>query len=410
VSSKASPQQHSGFFDSIDIGVASAAALLTGMGIVILFSTSAHLGGELFSPIFLRHIGAVCVGFALLLATCLVPLQRIRQIAVPLWCFSLLLLAATFFLGIEKNGAQRWLAIPGIGFSFQPVELMKLATVLALAAHLSPKDSRPISAPRDWLPALIIALPPAALLLLQPDFGNAIITLLLSVALLFVAGAPLRLFVIPGFAGITLVGGYIAMNPYAMARVTAFRHAWETSQAGGFQLVQSFVAFARGGIMGVGLGNGRQKLGYLPEAHTDFILSAVAEELGLIGVLLVIGGFTWLLIAGSRIARNSTSRFATLLAFGCTLLIALPAAINIAVVTGAIPTKGLTLPLLSYGRTSLIASAITVGLLLNVARQQQTSGKKKSPAQSEKNRRRAESRTRGRSKRPCGRIATGRRV
>ncbi len=395
----------------MDTGVASAAALLTGMGIVILFSTSAHLGGQLFSPIFQRHVGAVCMGLILLLGTCLVPLQRIRQLAVPLWCLSLLLLTATFFLGREVNGAQRWLAIPGVGFSFQPVEFMKLATVLALAAHLSPKDSRPISAPRDWFPALIIALPPALLLLLQPDFGNAVITLLLGVSLLFVAGAPLRLFVIPGLAGASLVGGYIAMNPYAIARVTAFRHAWETSQAGGFQLVQSFVAFARGGILGVGLGNGRQKLGYLPEAHTDFILSAVAEELGLIGVLLVIGGFAWLLISGSRIARNSPSRFATLLAFGCTLLIALPGAINIAVVTGAIPTKGLTLPLLSYGRTSIIASAIAVGLLLNVARQQQLSPEKPAPARSDKNKRRTESKKRGTHKKTAGRTsARGRRA
>jgi len=261
---------------------------------------------------------------------------------------------------------------------------MKLATVLALAAHLSPKNSRPITAPRDWFPALIIALPPAALLLLQPDFGNAVITLLLGVSLLFVAGAPLRLFVIPGLAGAGLVGGYIAMNPYAMARVTAFRHAWATSQAGGFQLVQSFVAFARGGILGVGLGNGRQKLGYLPEAHTDFIFSTVAEELGLLGVLFVIGGFAWFLLSGSRIARNSQDRFATLLAFGCTLLIALPGAINIAVVTGAIPTKGLTLPLLSYGRTSIIASALAVGLLLNVARQQQLVGEKQPTARGKK--------------------------
>lgn len=394
MNSSAATESSASLWDSIDNGVASSTAVLTGLGVVIMFSTSAHLGGETFSPIFLRHIGAVGVGFLVLLATCFAPLQRIRQLAIPFWCFSLLLLLATFFMGIEKNGAQRWLSIPGVGFSFQPVEFMKLATVMAVAALLSPKDSRPIAAPRDWFPALIIALPPACLLLLQPDFGNALITLLLCVILLFVAGAPLRLFVIPGVAGIGLVGGYISMNPYAMARVTAFRHAWETSQDGGFQLVQSFVAFARGGIAGVGLGNGRQKLGYLPEAHTDFILSAVAEELGLIGVLCVIGGFAWLLIAGSRVARNSESRFSTLLAFGCTLLIALPGAINIAVVTGAIPTKGLTLPLLSYGRTSMIASAIAVGLLLNVARQQYSLSENASSARGDRKPRKTRSNTR----------------
>jgi cell division protein FtsW len=143
---------------------------------------------------------------------------------------------------------------------------------------------------------------------------------------------------------------------------------WERPLGEGFQLVQSFVAFGRGGLFGVGLGNGQQKLAYLPEAHTDFILSLVAEELGLVGVLIVLGGFAGLLVAGTRIATRASDRFALLVAFGMTALLTVPAVVNASVVMGLLPTKGLTLPFLSYGRTSLIVCCFTLGLLLGVAR------------------------------------------
>ena len=147
-----------------------------------------------------------------------------------------------------------------------------------------------------------------------------------------------------------------------------FLDPWSRASAEGFQLVQSFVAFGRGGIAGVGLGDGRQKLYYLPEAHTDFVLSVVAEEAGLIGVLIVLGGFVALLIAGLRIALAATQRFALLLAFGMTALLTVPALLNAAVVMGCVPTKGLTLPFLSYGRSSLVVSCLAVGILFSVAR------------------------------------------
>ncbi len=367
------------FWHSIDSSLATSAALLTGMGVVVMFSTSAHLDDQTFSPIFLRHASAAGIGALIALGCAFLPLRAIQRLALPFWALCLLMLAATFVpgIGIERNGAQRWLFMPGLGLSFQPVEFAKLATVLGVAALLSRDPSRPIAAPRDWLPPLVIALTPAALLLAQPDFGNAVITCLLTGALLFAAGAPLRLFVLPGIGSAALVGTYIAFNPYAQDRITAFLHAWERSQSVGFQLVQSFVAFARGGLTGVGIGNGWQRTGYLPEVHTDFILSAVGEELGLIGVLVVLGGFVGILISGSRIARNASSRFAMLLAFGCTALIVLPAVINIAVVMGTLPTKGLTLPLLSYGRSSMLASALAIGLLLNVARREEAQPSRK---------------------------------
>ena len=177
------------------------------------------------------------------------------------------------------------------------------------------------------------------------------------------------------------MAAYVALRPYALLRWRGFLAPWQNARAEGFQLVQSFVAFGRGGNLGVGIGDGRQKLFYLPEAHTDFVLALVAEELGLLGVLLVLGAFTALLIAGTRIARRAKSRFALLVAFAVTALLTLPAIVNSGVVMGLLPTKGLTLPFLSYGRTSLVVSCAAVGLLLGIARRQDQSEPRVAPAE-----------------------------
>jgi cell division protein FtsW len=179
---------------------------------------------------------------------------------------------------------------------------------------------------------------------------------------------PLNKLVAPGCAGVLAVAAYVIRNPYALRRVTGFLDPWENALDEGFQLVQSFVAFGRGGLLGVGLGNSQQKLSYLPEAHTDFILALVAEELGLVGVLVVLGAFAALLFAGTRIARQAGDRFTLLLAFGLTAMLTVPALINGAVVMGLVPTKGLTLPFLSYGRTSLITNCFALGLLAAAGR------------------------------------------
>jgi cell division protein FtsW len=190
----------------------------------------------------------------------------------------------------------------------------------------------------------------------------------LTVLLLFVAGADLRPLLAIGALGAVFVAIYTAIRPYALRRVLGFLDPWSRSSAEGFQLVQSFVAFGRGGLHGVGIGDGRQKLFYLPEAHTDFILSVIAEETGLLGVLAVLGAFAAVLVAGLRIALAAKQRFALLLAFGMTALLTVPALLNAAVVMGCIPTKGLTLPFLSYGRSSLAVSCLAVGILFAVAR------------------------------------------
>jgi cell division protein FtsW len=183
-----------------------------------------------------------------------------------------------------------------------------------------------------------------------------------------VAGTRLARLVAPGTIAFLGVVYYVTNHEYAWRRIVGFLDPWSTSLGAGFQLVQSYVAFGRGGLFGVGLGNGQQKLAYLPEAHTDFILALVAEELGLLGVLAVLFGFAALLVAGTRIASRANDRFALLLGFGMTALLTVPALVNASVVMGLLPTKGLTLPFLSYGRTSLIVSCMALGILFGVAR------------------------------------------
>jgi cell division protein FtsW len=296
------------------------------------------------------------------------PGRALRRLAMPVWLLTLALLLATVFFGIEVNGARRWLEIPGVGFRFQPGELAKCATLIAVAAWLARKDDVRELSTRRSVEAAGIALVPAGLLLLQPDLGNAVVLVTLAAGMLFIAGTPWPRFVLPGAAGLVLVTVYVAVNDYAWRRVMGFLDPFSEARGAGWQLVQSYVAFGQGGLFGQGLGNGRQKLDYLPEVHTDFVLSLIAEELGLIGVLVVLGAFAALWVTGTRIARRAGDRFDMLCGFGMVTLLTIPAFLNAAVVMGLVPTKGLTLPFLSYGRTSLVVSCIALGLLLGVAR------------------------------------------
>jgi len=190
----------------------------------------------------------------------------------------------------------------------------------------------------------------------------------LAAFLLFIAGTPWPRFVLPGIAGVVLASAYVVTNDYAWRRIVGFLDPFREREGPGWQLVQSYVAFGHGGLLGQGLGNGRQKLEYLPEVHTDFVLALVAEELGLVGVLFVLGAFAALWVTGTRVARRARDRFDLLCAFGMVMLLTVPAFLNGAVVMGLLPTKGLTLPFLSYGRTSLVVSCVALGILLGVAR------------------------------------------
>jgi len=353
----------------IDPGIAIATALLITLGVVMSYSATAALAlDSMIPPLFFDHLVGLAIGLAATAIAYRLPVQFIRQMAMPFWILTLMLLAATVTFGIQVNGATRWLEVPGIDFRFQPGELAKCATLLAIATLLSRKDDRREISTRRSIQAAGMALLPAGLLLLQPDLGNAVVLVILCAILLFVAGTPWPRFVLPGIVGVLLIGAYVATNDYAQRRIMGFLDPFGESRGAGWQLVQSYVAFGHGGLIGQGLGNGRQKLEYLPEVHTDFVLALIAEELGLLGVLVVLGAFAALWATGTRVARRAKNRFDLLCGFAMVALLTLPALLNASVVMGLVPTKGLTLPFLSYGRTSLVVSCFALGILLGVAK------------------------------------------
>jgi cell division protein FtsW len=355
----------------LDGGVVLSTAFLVAAGIVMLYSATAPLAlGERIPPHFLRQLGAVAVALMAALAALAVPTPAWRRLAWPGWGAGIALLVATALAGDDVNGARRWLTIPGVGLAFQPGELAKWATLVAVAAQLGRAREQGRLSPRRLAPCLLLVGLPTLFFLAQPDLGSAVVLVALAGLLVFVAGAPLRLFAVPAAAGAAGVLVYVLVNDYARRRVTGFLDPWATASNEGFQLVQSFVAFGSGGLFGRNLGDGRQKLFYLPEAHTDFILSLVAEETGLLGVCLVLGAFAALAVAGLRIALRARDSFAMLLAVAMTALLTVPALLNAAVVMGVVPTKGLTLPFLSYGRTSLVVSFLAVGVLLGIGRRE----------------------------------------
>jgi len=354
---------------TLDPGISIATALLVSVGVVMSYSATAALALDAnMPPLFFDHLVGLGLGLAAGAGAYALPVGVLRHAAMPMWMLCVLMLVATLVVGTEVNGATRWLEVPGLDLRFQPGELAKCATLLAVATWLSRKDDRRELSTRRSIQAAGIALLPAGLLLLQPDLGNAVVLVALSAFLLFIAGTPWPRFVVPGIAGVALVGTYIMMNDYAWRRVVAFLDPFREQQGSGWQLVQSYVAFGHGGLFGQGLGNGRQKLDYLPEVHTDFVLALIAEELGLVGVLFVLGAFAALWVTGTRVARRARDRFDLLCGFGMVTLLTVPAFLNASVVMGLVPTKGLTLPFLSYGRTSLVVSCMALGILLGVAR------------------------------------------
>jgi cell division protein FtsW len=355
----------------VDGGVVSAALLLCGVGAVMILSITAPKAAEGALPApFVHQAQAIAAGALLAALAASVPLRVWYVVSLPLCAATALGLLATLALGIERNGARRWIGHEASGLVLQVGEFAKFAAVLGVAAVLARRDARTGVALPRIAAAAVLAGVPAALLVLQPDLGNAVLVLGLAGLLLFVAGVDLGLLAAPAALGAAAIFAYVATHPYALDRVIGFLHPWKTAHSQGYQLVQSFVAFGRGGLFGVGVGGGLQKLHYLPEAHTDFVLAVVAEELGLAGVLCVLGAFAALLVAGVQIALRARQRFAMLLAFGMTALLVVPAALNAAVVMGLVPTKGLTLPFLSYGRSSVLASCLALGVLLGVGRRE----------------------------------------
>lgn len=349
-----------------DLWLFGAVALLLGLGVVMVFNISYfHAEARFGDPLlfFRKHLMALAVGVVAALA-----MSRVRVDFLERWSnviFLLVLLVLTLVtlphVGVERGGAQRWLVLGG--FSLQPSEFAKIGVVLFLARWISRSGDHMNDFRSGVLPAIAAVAICALLVLRQPDFGSTAILGALLVLMLFAGGARTTHVGALVLVGSLLFAAGAAAAPYRMRRLLSFLDPWGNSQEGAFQLVQSLIAFGSGGLTGAGLGNSRQKMFFLPEAHTDFIFALVGEELGFLGAVAVLLLFAVIAVRGYRIAARHPDAFGSLLAFGLTSVILLGAVTNVAVVLGLLPTKGLALPFLSYGGSSLLSSMLEVGML-----------------------------------------------
>ena len=354
----------------IDSWLLLAVVVLLFIGEIMVFSTSYFYGFERFNDpyrFFWKHQLALVIGALGLFAAVSCNSATYHRLAYPLLAVAIVGLAIVFLPGISHGRVHRWIHIGPL--NFQPSELAKGAVVFYLAASLARKTAQLKSFLYGIMPHLLVVGTVVLLIALEPDLGGAVTVCLLLFAMLFAVGARLRhLALLTICGGVFIVCATLAAD-YRLDRIISFIHADDHAQGGSYQLKQSLIAFGAGGIKGVGLGEGRQKMFYLPEAHTDFIFAVVGEETGLWGTGAIVFLFGMLGIRGVRIALRHPQLFGRLLAFGCTMLLVLQAGLNLAVVLGLLPTKGLPLPFISYGGSSLVMMLIYAGILLSLSRE-----------------------------------------
>ena len=356
--------------EGYDFIVLVLAVVLTCFGVVMVYSASSVMAAKKFHDGFFflkRQSLFALIGFGAMAVAMRVDYHVWKRAAVPLFftCFFLLLLVFMPGIGGTAKGASRWIRLPG--FNFQPSELAKVALIIYMAYSLDKRQEKLKQFVSGFFPYLLILGVFIAVLLKQHDMGAALIMGTVAIVMLFAAGT--RLQYILGMGLVALPGAcyLVFAEAYRMRRITAFLDPWRDPTDAGFQIIQSWLALGTGGIFGQGLGEGKQKLFYLPEAHTDFILAVCGEELGFLGVIVIASMFLLLVQRSIRVAISAEDNFGRFLAFGIALLIGLEAFTNMAVVTGMLPTKGLALPFISYGGSSLIVSLCAVGILLNVS-------------------------------------------
>jgi len=346
-------------------------ASLLAIGMVMIYSASSIFAYETYgdSMYYLkRHAIYMVLGLCLCIAFMNTDYARLRRFIKPFLLISIVLLISVFIPGIGRaaGGARRWIGVGPV--SFQPSEIAKLAMVFYTADLFARKQSEINSFVYGFLPLVLVLGLCVLLILAEPDLGTGVALALLIIIMAFVAGVDIKHLFFISLPGVMTVMLLILTKPYRIKRVTAFFNPWQDMRGSGFQLVQSLIAMGSGGIFGVGLGHSKQKLFYLPEAHTDFIFAIIGEELGIIGTLGVVALFVVFIWLGFKIAYSARDLFGQFLVCGLVSMIALQVIINIAAVTGSMPPKGMPLPFISYGGTSLVYSMASVGLLLNVAR------------------------------------------
>lgn len=344
--------------------------LLLCCGLVLVYSASSNLAEHRLgdSYFYLKRQALFCIlGVSLMILAKRIPCTVYAKTVYPLLFLTgaLLLLLFVPGFGYEVNNARRWLRCGS--YSLQPSELAKITLAFYMAYSMAKKGSGMDSFTKGLFPHLMVTGFFILLIMLQPDLGTAVIIGCWALILLFAGGAKVRHLLAVLMLFTPVLFWLIWNAEYRLKRWLAFLNPWDDPQGIGFQIIHSFLAFGSGGLWGAGLGNSKQKLFYLPESHTDFVLSIAAEELGFLGVTCIVILFGILIVQGIRVSLRARDLYSTYLALGLTCLIALQVVVNMGVVTGLLPTKGLTLPLISYGGSSLVVNLVGIGILLNIS-------------------------------------------
>lgn len=354
-----------------DVLIIIATLLLLVIGVVMVYSSSAilafHEMGD-YAYYVKRQLIFAVLGIVAMFAAMNVDYWILRQWSkvILLACFFLLVIVLIPGVGLARGGARSWL---GIGaFSIQPSEFMKLAMILFMARWLAVHQKQVSSFMRGIVPMLALSGAAFALIMLQPDLGTGTVMMATVMLMIFVAGARISHLSALGFAGVAGFAALVLAEPYRIKRILAFLDPWQDAQGSGYQTIQSLFAIGPGGLIGVGLGESRQKYSYLPEPYNDFIFSILAEELGFIGSSLVLLLFVLLIWRGLRTAMMAQDPFGMYVAVGITGMIAIQVLINVGVVTGLFPVTGITLPFMSAGGSSLTLTLTGIGVLLNISR------------------------------------------
>jgi len=355
--------------EEYDLVILLMAIALTCFGVVMVYSASSIMAAKRFHDgfFFLKRQGLFALlGFIIMLVVMRIDYHAWKHLAVPALLLCLVLLGLVLIPGIggKIGGSSRWIRLPG--FNLQPSEMAKLALIMYMAYSLDKKQDKVKSLTAGFIPYMIVLMFLIGLLVLQPDLGAALTLAAVAVTMLFAAGTRLTYIFSMFLLALPLLAIKLSRG-YHKGRIDAFLDPWSDPSGKGFQIIQSWLALGTGGVFGQGLGEGKQKLFYLPEAHTDFILSVVGEELGFLGVGIIVCMFFLLVQRSMRIAVAAPDTFGRFLALGIAVLFGIEATVNMGVITGLLPTKGLALPFISYGGSSLLISLFAVGILLNIS-------------------------------------------
>jgi cell division protein FtsW len=356
---------------AVDKWILLAVVGLLALGMTMVLSTSYLHSQERYGDgtyFFRKQLIAMGAGVAVLIVCSMAPAALLRRFAYPLLALSFIILVLVLIpgIGVSRGGARRWIMFPG--FAFQPSELAKLSVVVYLAHSMAKKEERIRTFAVGILPHLMVSGAFAGLLLLEPDFGTALILTMVLYSMLFIGGVRVSHLLATGLLALPALA-YVAMTAeYRLRRLLSFLDPWSDPAGSGFHVVQSLIAFGSGQWLGRGLGESRQKLLYLPEAHTDFVYSVIGEELGLLGALAVLALFGVIIARGLRLTAKIEEPFDQYLAFGLTVLLGLQALIHMGVVMGLMPTKGLVLPFISYGGSAMMINLMEAGILLGLSR------------------------------------------